>query len=256
MDEVTPAETPLRNAPGSPATPAPRSRRKWLVGGFTVLFMLCGATYGAYWAFIGRFEESTDDAYVAGNVVPITPRVNGTVIAIRADNTQREKQGQEVVLLDSTDARIALDQSAARLAQAVRQVQRLYQTAAQQEANVSLEQAKLAQSKIDYRRDTNLVSQKFVSAEDFQHRGTQVEIDQAGLDLAEHQLAATRAAVVNTDLADHPARCLRRPAADHDSRPRDGLRGQAQCSDRRARQPRYAADGDHPAGSNMGRCEL
>jgi membrane fusion protein (multidrug efflux system) len=166
--------------------------------------MLCGATYGAYWAFIGRFEESTDDAYVAGNVVPITPRVNGTVIAIRADNTQREKQGQEVVLLDSTDARIALDQSAARLAQAVRQVQRLYQTAAQQEANVSLEQAKLAQSKIDYRRDTNLVSQKFVSAEDFQHRGTQVDIDQAGLDLAEHQLAATRAAVVNTDLADHP----------------------------------------------------
>jgi len=204
MDEVNPAETPLRNAPGSPATPAPRGRRKWLVGGFTVLFMLCGATYGAYWAFIGRFEESTDDAYVAGNVVPLTPRVNGTVIAIRADNTQREKQGQEVVLLDSTDARIALDQSAARLAQAVRQVQRLYQTAAQQEANVSLEQAKLAQSKIDYRRDTNLVSQKFVSAEDFQHRGTQVDIDQAGLDLAEHQLAATRAAVVNTDLADHP----------------------------------------------------
>ena len=168
--------------------------------------MLCGAAYGAYWAYIGRFVESTDDAYVAGNVVPLTPRVNGTVIAIRADNTQRVKQGQGWwCCCDRTTRRITgSSRDAARLAQAVRQVQGLYQTAAQQEANVSLEQAKLAQSKIDYRRDTNLVSQKFVSAEDFQHRGTQVDIDQAGLDLAEHQLAATRAAVVNTDLADHP----------------------------------------------------
>ena len=69
--------------------------------------MLCGAAYGAYWAFIGRFAESTDDAYVAGSIVPLTPQVNGTVIAIRADNTQGVKQGQPLVLLDSTDACMA-----------------------------------------------------------------------------------------------------------------------------------------------------
>jgi membrane fusion protein (multidrug efflux system) len=204
MDDETATGTTQQTDPGSPASPAPRSKRKWLLGGLTLIFMLCGSAYGAYWAFIGRFAESTDDAYVAGNVVPLTPRVNGTVIAIHADNTQRVTQGQAVVLLDNTDARIALDQAEARLAQTVREVQGLYQTVAQQEANVSLQQARLAQSKIDYRRNSNLVIQKFVSAEDFQHSGTQVDIDQAGLDLAEHQLAATRAAVAQTDLADHP----------------------------------------------------
>jgi membrane fusion protein (multidrug efflux system) len=204
MDEETPTGVTLEAEPTSEVAPTPHGKRKWLLGGLALLFMLCGTAYAAYWSLIGRFEEDTDDAYVAGNVVSLTPQVNGTVIAIRADNTQLVKEGEALVLLDSTDQRIALDQAEARLAQSVRQVQGLYQTEAQQEANVSLQQAKLAQSTIDHRRNGNLVIKKFVSAEDFQHSGTQVDIDQASLNLAEHQLAATRAAVANTDLADHP----------------------------------------------------
>ncbi len=204
MDDVTPTGTPPRAEPEPASPPVPRSRRKRLLGGLTLLCVLCGAAYAAYWAFAGRFVETTDDAYVAGNVVALTPQVNGTVVAIRVDNTQWVKEGQVVVLLDATDAQIALEQAEARLAQTVRQVQGLYQTAAQQEANVTLQRARLAQSTIDYRRDRNLVARKFVSAEDYQHRGTQVDIDQASLDLAEHQRATTEVAVANTELANHP----------------------------------------------------
>jgi membrane fusion protein (multidrug efflux system) len=136
--------------------------------------------------------------------VLLTTRLNGTVSAIRADHTQRIQEGQALVLLDSTDARIALEQAEARLAQKVREVQGLYQTEAQLEAQVSLEQAKLAQAKIDYRRNHNLVVRNSVSVEEFQHSGTQVDVDQANLELAEHHLAAARAAVANTELADHP----------------------------------------------------
>lgn len=204
MDDVSPTGPTPPTEPASPAMSAARHRRRWLLGVLTLLFLLCGAAYGAYWAFIDRFEESTDDAYVAGNVVPITTRVNGTVIAIRADNTQLVQEGQPLVLLDSTDARITLEHSEAQLAQSVRRVQALYQTAAQQEANVALQRAKLAQSRIDYRRDSNLLKRKYVSTQDYQHIGTQVDVDQAGLALAEHQLSATQAAVANTVLADHP----------------------------------------------------
>jgi membrane fusion protein, multidrug efflux system len=204
MDDVTPTGSSPQDEAASQPAPTPSKTRKWLLGVLTLIFLLCGAAYGTYWAFIGRFEESTDDAYVAGNVVLLTTRVNGTVTAIRADNTQRIQEGQALVLLDSTDARIALEQAEAHLAQTVRQVQGLYQTEAQQEANVSLQQARLAQSRSDYRRDLNLVHQKYVSAQDYQHSGTQVDVDRASLAVAEHQLAATRAAVANTGLADHP----------------------------------------------------
>ena len=117
MDDVTPMESsPEDEATSSPA-PGSHGRRKWLLGALTLVFLLGGGAYGTYWALIGRFEESTDDAYVAGNTVPLTTRVIGTVTAIRADNTQRVKEGQPLVLLDSTDARIALEQAEARLAQ-------------------------------------------------------------------------------------------------------------------------------------------
>ena len=208
MDDVTPTESSpedeATSSPVPPPAPASHGRRKWLLGVLTLVFILGGGAYGTYWALIGRFEESTDDAYVAGNTVPLTTRVIGTVTAIRADNTQRVQEGQPLVLLDTTDARIALEQSEARLAQAVRQVQSLYQTEAQQDANVSLQRARLAQSRSDYRRDRDLIHRNFVSAQDYQHSGTQVDVDRAGLEVAEHQLAATRAAVANTELADHP----------------------------------------------------
>ena len=116
MNDVSPTGVTAQAEPPSPAVSATRRRRRWL-GALTVIFLLCGVAYGAYWAIIDRFEESTDDAYVAGNVVPLTTRMNGTVIAIRADNTQRVQEGQPLVLLDSTDARITLDRAEAQLAQ-------------------------------------------------------------------------------------------------------------------------------------------
>jgi hypothetical protein len=109
MDDVTPTGSSPQDQAVSPPAPTPPKTRKWLLGVLTLIFLLCGAAYGTYWAFIGRYEESTDDAYVAGNTVPFTTRVNGTVIAIRADNTQRVQEGQALVLLDSTDARIIHD---------------------------------------------------------------------------------------------------------------------------------------------------
>jgi membrane fusion protein (multidrug efflux system) len=70
--------------------------------------------------------ESTDNAYVQGNVIQITPQIGGTVTAILADDTDFVKAGQPLVKLDAADAKMALDLAEANLAQAVRQVRSLY----------------------------------------------------------------------------------------------------------------------------------
>ena len=44
--------------------------------------------YGIYWLLYSRYFESTDDAYVGGNVVAVTSKENATVMALHADNTQ------------------------------------------------------------------------------------------------------------------------------------------------------------------------
>ena len=107
------SETPAKNNE-TPATPTPqRSRRKrWLaiaIGAFAVI----GIAYGAYWALALRYEQSTDDAYVSGNVVQITPQISGIVVSIGADDTQFVKAGQTLVKLDQSDASVALEQAGA-----------------------------------------------------------------------------------------------------------------------------------------------
>ncbi|PTT27406.1 EmrA/EmrK family multidrug efflux transporter periplasmic adaptor subunit, partial [Pseudomonas sp. HMWF021] len=69
----------------TPDTGNPRKRKVMLLV-LAVVVLLAGAGVWAYHEFIGRFNESTDDAYVNGNVVEITPLVTGTVVSIGADD--------------------------------------------------------------------------------------------------------------------------------------------------------------------------
>jgi membrane fusion protein, multidrug efflux system len=104
-------------------------RRLWLtvVSG---MLLLAAIGYGAYWALASRFQEFTDDAYVAGNVVQITPQISGTVVAIGADSTQFVQAGQTVVQLERADSKVALDQAEAQLARTVREARNLFSASA------------------------------------------------------------------------------------------------------------------------------
>src|SRR5438045_6181417 len=112
-------------------------RWRWLaaaLGGLLTLAVL----YGAYWAQVLRYRQSTDDAYVSGNVVQITPQISGTVVSIGADDTQFVKAGQTLVKLDQSDASVALEQAEAQLAKTVREVRNLFATTAQLQAAVAM----------------------------------------------------------------------------------------------------------------------
>ncbi len=178
-------------------------RTRWLLG-LTFLFLLAGAGYGAYWWFIGQFEESTDDAYVGGNLVQLTARVAGTVVAIAGDNTDLVRQGQPVVMLDKTDATVALEQAEAQLGETVRQVRQLFESTAELKANVALRQAELARAQEDFDRRQALIRKNLISTEDYQHARVALETAQAALVLAQRQLASANARVDNTTLEHHP----------------------------------------------------
>ena len=116
---------PVPTAPAAPPTARPAVRKKAL-SAIAAVLLLGGGAYGAYWALALNQVESTDNAYVQGNVVQITPQVAGTVVAILADDTDVVKAGQPLLRLDPADARVALDQAEAQLAQTVREVRTLY----------------------------------------------------------------------------------------------------------------------------------
>src|SRR5690348_12914956 len=178
-------------------------RWRWL-GALAAILVTAGAVYGAYWAQVLRYHQSTDDAYVGGNVVQITPQISGTVIAIGADDTQFVKAGQPLVRLDPADARVALDQAEAQLARTVRDVRNLYATSSQLAAAVQMRQTELNATQSDLARRQRLGATGAVSGEELQHAVDAVKTAEAELNAAQQQLAANRARVDGTTLQNHP----------------------------------------------------
>jgi membrane fusion protein (multidrug efflux system) len=187
----------------TPADAMKATRKRWLgavLGGFAVI----GIAYAAYWAVHLRYLQSTDDAYVGGNVVQITPQIPGTVVAITADDTTFVKAGQPLVQLDRADSEVALEQAEAQLGKAVREVRSLFATSGRLQASVEVQQSDLAKANEDLARRERLASSGAISKEEVQHARDAVRSAQSALVAARQELAANRARVDHTTVENHP----------------------------------------------------
>jgi membrane fusion protein (multidrug efflux system) len=180
-----------------------RTRRRWLVI-VAGAFALIGAAYSAYWALVLRYSQSTDDAYVSGNVVQITPQVAGTVVKIAADDTQFVRAGDTLVDLDPADAKLALEQADAKLARTVREVRGMFATNGQLQATVDMRDAELARVAEDLHRRERLAAAGAVSGEELQHAQNALAAARAALVAAQQALAANQARTEHTAVANHP----------------------------------------------------
>jgi membrane fusion protein, multidrug efflux system len=214
-DTITPgretAGRPGENDSGAQATPAgndanatPPGRRKRLLALLAVAVVTAGAAYAAYYFTEGRYYESTDDAYVSGNLVQLTPQVTGTVVAVNADDTQIVRVGDPVITLDPADAKIALMNAEAALGQTVRRVSSLYVNNDFYAANVAQRESDLTRANDDLRRREAVANTGAVSAEDIAHARDAVKAAQAALDAARQQAGANHALTDRTTVAEHP----------------------------------------------------
>ena len=210
------------NAAPQPVVAEPASgngkRRKALTA-LAAVVIVAGGGWGLYEWLVASHYEDTDNAYVQGNVIQITPQIGGTVMAIGADDTDFVKAGQPLVQLDPADAKVALEQSEAALAQAVRQVRTLYANNGSLAAQVTLKQADIvrAQSDIaraqdDLKRRQALTGNGAVSKEELSHSETalsnaksQLAAAQAGVAAAREQLVSNQSLTEGTSIAEHPS---------------------------------------------------
>lgn len=186
------------------AQPQNNGKRKRMMTLLVAVIVIAAIAYGLYYFLVARFHEDTDDAYVNGNVVQITPQVTGTVIAVKADDTQTVKAGDPLVVLDPADSQVALQQAEANLAQTVRQVRGLFVNDDQYRAQVALRQSDLSKAQDELRRRLAVAQTGAVSQEEISHARDAVKAAQASVDAAQQQLASNRALTANTTIASHP----------------------------------------------------
>jgi membrane fusion protein (multidrug efflux system) len=184
--------------------PAASGKRKLWLALLGIGVVVAGAAYGTYYFTYGQYHESTDDAYVNGNLVELTPQVTGTVNAVNSDDTQIVKAGDPVVTLDPADSKIALLNAEAALGQAVRQVSALYVNNNYFAANVAQRESDLARALDDLKRRLAVANTGAVSAEDVSHARDAVAAARASLDAARQQAQSNHALTDRTSLEQHP----------------------------------------------------
>ncbi|MFC5609955.1 HlyD family secretion protein [Variovorax soli] len=218
-EQNTPAPGGASQVSPSAAPAGGNDKRRKALTALATVVVLAGAGWGAYEWLVASHYESTDNAYVQGNVIQITPQIAGTVMSIGADDTDYVKAGQSLVKLDPADARVALEQAEAALAQSVRQVRTLYVNNGSLAAQVTLRESDIVKAKADIARaEDDLQRRKAlsgngaVSKEELSHAETALSnaksalsAAQAGVNAAREQLASNQSLTEGTTVDQHPS---------------------------------------------------
>ena len=180
-----------------------RARRLGLLG-LAAVSALSVLGYGGYWFLDGRFYESTDDAYVNGDVVQVTSEVPGTVLALNVDDTQTVAAGQSLLELDPADAKVAEASAEADLARAVRQVRGLFAQGQELRAQIENREQARRTADEDLERRGGLLADGAISGEELSHARDAVTTSRANVAAAREQLSQTISQIDGTTIADHP----------------------------------------------------
>jgi multidrug resistance protein A-like membrane protein len=148
--------------------------------------------------------QTTDDAYVAGNINPVSALINGSVITVNHTDTEFVKEGDVLAVLDDTDAQLAYKKSKHNLAYVVRQTQQLAFQNDQLEADVRQAKIAYSQAVTDYERQTGLSRDALIARIALEHYRNKVSSQKAALDAAIQQYKASKALLLDTPINEQP----------------------------------------------------
>jgi membrane fusion protein (multidrug efflux system) len=200
------------------ATPPPKvrnNRRRLLLSGLALIVVIGLIAYALYYFLVASHYVVTDNAYVGADSAQVTPLIAGPVEKVLVSETQTVKAGQPLVVLDESDARIAVEEAQAALGQAQRRVKGYYaqdvalagQVAARgaeitrADAAITSAQADLSRARIDLNRRQALAASGAVSGDELTDAQNRYATAQGALAQAQasRKLAqATQGAAVGT----------------------------------------------------------
>jgi len=183
--------------------PAKLQRRLFI---FIALLVLVAGAFFAHWYLIGRHYETTDNAYVQGEITRISSQLAARIEQVHVQDNQHVKPGDLLVSLEAGDFRLALEQARANLAireaelaQARSRLEQQTSLIAASQASVNAAQANLERSQKDLSRVEALRKPGFVSEERVTTLSADARVARSQRQKAEADLAAQRQQVATLE---------------------------------------------------------
>ncbi|WP_096725054.1 HlyD family secretion protein [Paraburkholderia acidicola] len=211
--------SPSTLAPADIAKPA--RRIPWMLLAIVTVVVVVAIAV-SYWFIVGRFIETTDDAYVGGDVTVMAPKVNGFVTDVLVKDNQYVHANQVLIRLDSRDYDARLAQADAEVASAQASVTELQArkslqlaTINEQSAEVKASGAELTRSAADQTRYRELVKDDAVSNQVVERADADLTKAHAAVDRSNAALLAAQRqlTVLDAQIGDAQARVATAQAA-------------------------------------------
>ncbi len=192
-------DKPIATEATEQTLPSPRSGRIRAAGRLLLAVIAAMAILmtGAWWATEGRWIESTDNAYIQGNIAVLSPRIDGEVISIDVSDNQFVHAGDRLISLDPSDSQARLAQANAALAEAVAAVATAHRQTAQQQSTIDAARAAIVQAAVaqqvagaDADRSVALTANGWTSRQANDHAVADHVKSAAALNAAQAQFAA------------------------------------------------------------------
>ena len=185
----------------SPFQPEKRTRMLMLV---TLIFVLAGLIWTAWWFWRGQYRIETNDAYVSGNITPVNGQTAGTISKVLVENTEFVNAGQVMATLQANHSQLALQQAGAHLAATVRQVRKDFAKVTALQQTVSAKNAELHKLNTDLIRYKQSLPSGAVSAIRIEDTQNEIAAATAQVAAAQAALKGTQAIVAGTTLQTNP----------------------------------------------------
>ncbi|WP_321927629.1 HlyD family secretion protein [Paraburkholderia guartelaensis] len=154
----TTAGTPGRDVPDAAAAPARSGAKRTILILLGLAALVAAAVWLGHWWVVGRFIESTDDAYLQADSVTIAPKVSGYVTDVYVADNQAVKAGDPLVKLDARQYQVALDQAQATVDARTADIEHAQAQIEQQRANVAQAQAQQEVAQVSLRHANDEVA--------------------------------------------------------------------------------------------------
>ena len=178
----------------APTKPRKRNKAPLIA---TAIMLSLGLLGGGYWLTYGQYFESTDNAYLQGDITSISPKVSGYIAKSYITDNQAVKQGDLLVQIDDRDYQAALEQAKAHLtvteasennlvAQQKLQRSQIHQA----ESQVESAQAEYDRAVQQVARSRSLLKRNYASQDEVDSMLAQQKVTMAQLDEAKASLDA------------------------------------------------------------------
>jgi len=187
----TTSDAPAPASTAVAADGASRRKRLFLFSLLALAIAAAGGGYYTYWARVGSRYVSTDNAYTAAEVAVVTAQIDGPVAAVNVNDSQQVKQGDVLIVIDNTDAKLALRQAEADLARARAQVALATSDAERSGIDLQRRQALVASGSVSGDELTKVINGASDARASLTAAHAAVEMAQARVDKAKVDLGRT-----------------------------------------------------------------